>query len=377
MPGATSDRTIPASTPPVFEREAVLKSDVFSTVERGVVVTATGERLPAIRRDLSTARWWARPLALHFAARERRALRRAAGIPGVPMLIHADRHTVIRGFVDGLPMQVARPHGNAAYFRSARLLLRRLRRAGIAHNDLAKEPNWLVTPQGEAAVVDLQLASLHRPRGSRLLRILAYEDLRHLLKHKRKFHPEGLTPTERRVLARKSLFARAWMRTGKPLYRLVTHRLLGMRDREGGGLRLLRDGPRIEAAARAHPAVREIAVVAYPFRRDGIGLHAFVVCDPAAALDGAALRAHLRERLPPGVAPPERIRRVPTLPRDATGAIARPILTMIATGQTDQIAPLIGGDAARRAAVEAILAARDEEEARDAKPDLRPGGGGA
>lgn len=374
MPGATSDRTIPASTPPVFEREAVLKSDVFSTVERGVVVTATGERLPAIRRDLSTARWWARPLALHFAARERRALRRAAGIPGVPTLIHADRHTVIRGFVDGLPMQVARPRDDAAFFRSARRLLRRLRRAGIAHNDLAKEPNWLVTPQGEAAVVDLQLASLHRP-GGWLLRVLAYEDLRHLLKHKRKYHPEALTAAERRVLARKGVLSRAWMRTGKPLYRLVTHRLLGMRDREGGGLRLLADGPRIEAAALSHPAVREIAVVAFPFRRDGIGLHAFVVCDPATAPDGAALRAHLRERLPPGVAPPERIRRVPALPRDATGAIARPILTMIAGRQADQIAPLIGDDAARHAVVEAILAAPDEEA--DPAGALHPGGGSA
>ncbi|GGG21571.1 serine/threonine protein kinase [Caldovatus sediminis] len=352
-----------SAAPPLFERAAVLKSDVFSTVERGVAVTATGERLPAIRRDLSTARWWAWPLARHFAAREARALRRAAGIPGVPPLIHADRRTVIRGFVDGLPMQAARPRGDAAFFRSARRLLRRLRRAGIAHNDLAKEPNWLVTPQGEAAVVDLQLASLHRPGRSRLLRVLAYEDLRHLLKHKRKYHPEGLTATERRILARKSLFARLWMRTGKPLYRLVTHRLLGMRDREGGGLRLLADGPRIEAAARSHPAVREIAVVAFPFRRDGIGLHAFVVADPAAALDAAALRAHLRARLPPGVAPPERIRRVPALPRDAAGAIARPILTLIATGQTDQLAPLIGGDAPCRAAVEAILAAPDEEAA--------------
>ncbi len=354
-----------AAAVPVFERAAVLKSDVFSTVERGVLVGAAGERLPCIRRDLSTARWWAWPLALHFAARERRALQRAAGIPGVPQLLHADRRTVIRSWVDGLPVQLARPQGDAAFFASAKRLLRRLRRAGIAHNDLAKEPNWLVTPAGEAAVIDLQLASLHRPRRSRLLRILAYEDLRHLLKHKRKYHPAGLTATERRVLARKSLFTRAWMRTGKPLYRLVTHRLLGMRDREGGGLRLLAEGPRIEAAARGIPGVREIAVVAFPFRGEGIGLHAFVEGD--AALGPEALREALRACLPAGIAPPERLQRVPALPRDAAGAVARPILHLIANRQTDQIEPLLAGDAARRAAVAAILAEGAPSEA--AAPD--------
>jgi len=52
-------------------------------------------------------------------------------------------------------MQVARPQA-ASYFRDARALVARLHRRGVAHNDLAKEPNWLVTPDGEPAIVELR-----------------------------------------------------------------------------------------------------------------------------------------------------------------------------------------------------------------------------
>ena len=91
-----------------------------------------------------------------------------------------------------------------AYFRSAKPALRRLHRAGICHNDLAKEQNWLRGSDGRAYLTDFQLAVCFKRR-SRLFRIAAYEDLRHLLKHKRSYAPEALTPKERKILARKSL----------------------------------------------------------------------------------------------------------------------------------------------------------------------------
>ena len=54
------------------------------------------------------------------------------------------------------------------------------------HNDLAKEQNWLRGRDGRAYLIDFQLASRFRRR-SKLFRIAAYEDLRHLLKHKRRY----------------------------------------------------------------------------------------------------------------------------------------------------------------------------------------------
>ena len=112
----------------------------------------------------------------------------------------------MRGFIDGVALHLAKPHGDVAYFRSAKQALRRLHRAGICHNDLAKEQNWLRGSDGRAYLTDFQLAACFKTR-SRLFRIAAYEDLRHLLKHKRSYAPDALTPTERKILARKSLVA--------------------------------------------------------------------------------------------------------------------------------------------------------------------------
>jgi hypothetical protein len=121
-----------------------------------------------------------------------------------------------------------------AYFRDALRLLRRMHAAGVLHNDLAKEPNWLVTPEGSAALVDFQLALRLRHRG-RLFRALAYDDLRHLLKHKRTYFPGRLTARQRAILQRPSGVSALWARTVKPVYRLVTRRILGWSDREGAG----------------------------------------------------------------------------------------------------------------------------------------------
>jgi hypothetical protein len=104
----------------------------------------------------------------------------------------------------------------------------------VLHNDLAKEPNWLVTADGRPALVDFQLAARPRRRGI-AFRTLAYDDLRHLLKHKRTYCAPCLSERQRRILARRSLISAAWARTGKPVYRLITRRLLGWSDREGAG----------------------------------------------------------------------------------------------------------------------------------------------
>lgn len=130
-------------------------------------------------------------------------------------------------------MQVAAPR-DPAYFRAARALVASIHRKGIAHNDLAKEPNWLVTPDGAPALVDFQLACVARRRG-RLFRALAREDLRHLLKHKRSYCPGTLTARERRVLATPGPLSRAWSAAAKPVYLFLTRRVFGWADREGAG----------------------------------------------------------------------------------------------------------------------------------------------
>ncbi|MCL2716341.1 MAG: serine/threonine protein kinase, partial [Alphaproteobacteria bacterium] len=247
-------------------REGVLlKRDVFSTVERGHFRDQDGE-VDAVLRRLDQVPWWSSVLARHLFERERVALTRACDLNVGPRLLWGGKSALVRSFVSGVALHLARPHGDIAWFRSAKAALRRLHRAGICHNDLAKEQNWLVGADGQAYLTDFQLAACFRRR-NRLFRIAAYEDLRHLLKHKRSYVPQALTPKERKILARKSFAARLWLLTGKKVYRLITRRLFNFTDREGGGRRLVNDAPRLAEVIRSTPTVRDTAIVAFADRR--------------------------------------------------------------------------------------------------------------
>jgi hypothetical protein len=319
----------------------LLKRDVFSTVERGRFRSDAGE-VDAVLRRLDEVPWWSAPLARHLFARERRALALARDLDVGPKLLWAGRRALARGFIDGVALHLAKPRGDAAYFRSARQALRRLHRARICHNDLAKEQNWLVGRDGRAYLTDFQLAACFKSR-SRLFRIAAYEDLRHMLKHKRSYAPEALTPSERKILARKSLVASVWLVTGKKVYQAITRGLFNFTDREGGGRRLVNDAPVLVALIRKNPDVRDAAIVAFADRRSGVGLYAFVEADQV------TLEKQLREALSAarGIKPPEHIQVVHALPRDAAGKPRTEILQLVAMNQLDLIEPMMRNDADR------------------------------
>ena len=313
----------------------LLKRDVFSTVERGRFRDDAGE-VDAVLRRLDQVPLWSYPLARHLFAREHRALALARDLDVGPKLLWAGRSALVRGFIDGVALHLAKPRGDIAYFRSAKLALRKLHRAGICHNDLAKEQNWLRGSDGRAYVTDFQLAACFKTR-SRLFRIAAYEDLRHLLKHKRSYAPQALTPMERKILARKSFVASIWLKTGKKVYQAVTRGLFNFTDREGGGRRLVNDAPVLIELIRKNPEVRDTAIVAFADRRTGVGLYAFVEAD------NVALEKQLRGELSSakGVKPPEHIQVVHALPRDAAGKPRTEILQLVAMNQLDLIEPLI------------------------------------
>src|SRR3954454_1935842 len=319
----------------------LLKRDVFSTVERGRFRSdeARVDQIDAVLRRLDHVPWWSFIPARHLFERERRALAKARNLNVGPELLWAGRQALVRGFIDGVALHLAKPLGDVAYFRSAKVALHRLHRAGICHNDLAKEQNWLRGRDGLAYVTDFQLAACFSSRG-RLFRILAYEDLRHLLKHKRSYAPEALTPRERKILAKKSFAASLWLATGKKVYRAITRGLFNFTDREGGGRRLVNDAPVLAELIRKNPAVRDTAIVAFADRRSGVGLYAFVEADQA------ALEGQLRNELTvaKGPKPPEHIQVVHALPRTADGKPRTEILQLVAMNQLDLIEPMMKND---------------------------------
>ena len=220
----------------------LLKRDVFSTVERGRFRGGDGE-VDAVLRRLDQVPWWSyiRWRAICSPASAARWRWRATSMSARNCYGPAGRRWCA---ASSMASRCIWPSRSATSPISAppRQALRRLHRAGICHNDLAKEQNWLRGSDGRAYVTDFQLAACFKTR-SRLFRIAAYEDLRHLLKHKRSYAPEALTPKERKILARKSLVASVWLATGKKVYRAITRGLFNFTDREGGGRRLVNDAP--------------------------------------------------------------------------------------------------------------------------------------
>ena len=315
----------------------VHKRDEFSETVSGHLENAPDTKL--VLRKLDGVPWWAKPIAGYLARRETRALRVVTGITGTPDLIREDENGILRSWSEGMPLNLAKPD-SAAFYQDAKRILREMRRRGVTHNDLAKPQNWLQGPDGRAQVIDFQLASVHRKRGW-LFRTMAYEDLRHLIKQKRRYAPALLTPTEHRILARKSLPTRIWMATGKRLYNAITRGLFNWSDGEGTGNRLAAEGDGITSDLMRHPAVTGVRLSPFALPAKGVGIYAFV----ETSLDAAAARTLIDE------ARVELIQPVTQLPR-------ADVAELIAMNRLDELEQLLTRSPELRSQTQPIIDTR-------------------
>lgn len=327
-----------------FVPQTVHKRDVFSETISGHL--AEDESCKVVLRKLDGVPLWARPIAWYLARREISGLRAVSGIVGTPELLRVDKVGLLRSWSDGTPLQLAKPD-TVAWYRDARRLLREMRRRGVTHNDIAKPQNWLRTPDGRASVIDFQLASVHRRRGI-VFKVMAREDLRHLLKQKRAFAPELLTASEKRMLARKSLPSRVWMATGKRLYNFITRRLMNWSDGEGTEDRIERDGGAVRDALMAGGQVRDVALSVYSLPGRTVGLYAFAETDLSAD--------ELRKLVPDSKA--ELVQPVAALPRRAGGDLREDVLALIAMNRLDEIEVMLEAEPDLAAVVQPIIATR-------------------
>ncbi len=320
-----------------FIPTTVHKRDEFSETISGHLEGAPDQKL--VLRKLDGVPLWAKPFASFLARKEVRSLRRVTGIAGTPSLIRVDREGILRSWSEGIPLNIAKP-AEAAFYADAKRILRDMRRAGVTHNDLEKPQNWLMAPDGSAAVIDFQLATVHRRRG-KLFRIMGYEDLRHLVKQKRRYAPHLLTPTETRMLRQKSLPTRLWLATGKRLYNFITKGLFKWSDAEGIGNRIAQNGPQITADLMARPEVTGVTLSPFALPAKGTGIYAFV----QTKLDPAATRALISESRV------ELIQPVVTLPPSE-------VLELIAMNRLDELEQLLTNDPDLREVVAPIVAGR-------------------
>lgn len=218
----------------VFETEQVLKRDVFGQIEKGHWVD-DGSKVPAIRR-LYTKNVVTRPLAKLLAHNEKTALEKLAPLAEstgqVPRLLGKTRDYHIRGFIEAEVLSKIQEPLTEEFYGDAKELLRVMRRYGVCHNDLAKQANWLRDASTKLPVlVDFQLALCSNNKKRKWFLTLCREDLRHLLKLKRRHFK--VTASEAGVLSKKALPTRIWMATGKKVYLFITRTLLGWEDRVG------------------------------------------------------------------------------------------------------------------------------------------------
>lgn len=231
---------------PANWRVTLLKRDGFGRVER-LQRTDDG----CVRRVACGCRWpWSRFVAHLLLRRERRALRALAGLPSVPQLLLDDSavlaadaagevprpgDVLLRSWLDGAPLWQVDALASDFFLRLRELVLA-MHARGVCHNDLHKENNVLVGADGWPRLIDFQLASVHQRRGGSFHR-RCREDLRHVHKHEGRYQAAGAAP----LAVRRSLLASLWRRLGKPVYNLLTRRLLPGRSR--GEDRRPRQGP--------------------------------------------------------------------------------------------------------------------------------------
>ncbi len=147
----------------------------------------------------------------HLARREREVHRRIDGIEGIQRWVGRVSDTAFAlEYLPGRPLDAVDPPPPPAFFDALRDLMEAVHAHGVAHADLNKRSNILVTPDDKPALIDFQICAF-RPRRAwwpwRALarRIVAYlqrMDLYHLYKHKGRLAPEAMRQGERAIADR-------------------------------------------------------------------------------------------------------------------------------------------------------------------------------
>jgi len=231
-----------------WQVQETLKEDSFGRVERlkgsqgGALLrrVACGARIPG-----------SGIVARLLLRRERLALEELCGQVGTPSVVRDEaaerapsasgrapraRDVLLRTWLAGEPLHLASSLPED-YFDHLDTLVEALHARGVCHNDLHKEQNLLVGEDGFPFLIDFQLASVHRSQG-RGFRMRCREDLRHVQKHRRRYTRDGRGPASAGVEhgrghgARRGPLSLIWRRVGKPIYNVITRRLLRTRDGE-------------------------------------------------------------------------------------------------------------------------------------------------
>jgi len=122
--------------------------------------------------------------------REYRVYARLSGIPGVPRCFGLNGDRLILEFIDGQPLRLSAGEldDRDRFFAALLATLQSIHRVGVAHSDMKRKDNVLVTPAGLPCLIDFGSAVL-RPQNAGALRDWIFReacqiDLNAWIKHK-------------------------------------------------------------------------------------------------------------------------------------------------------------------------------------------------
>lgn len=148
--------------------------------------------------------------------REMRALRKVAGLAGVPAdAFRIDAHALAYRFIPGTPLdRVADERKGAEFFLAFERLLSEVHSRGIVHLDVRNGRNVLVTEAGRAALIDFQshLGTGRMPGALR--RWMERFDMSGVYKHWERLHPQSLGESRTALLASMNRWRRLWILRG-------------------------------------------------------------------------------------------------------------------------------------------------------------------
>ncbi|MFQ5876959.1 MAG: lipopolysaccharide kinase InaA family protein [Acidobacteriota bacterium] len=172
----------------------------------------------AILKDFGDKTWPIRLLGRLQIRREARALDRLRGVPGVPRCYgRVGRFGLLMEGVDGERITRwcrFRAGRTARMFEDLTRLVAEIHARGVAHIDLRKRDNILITADGRPYVIDFNASVCldGRTRVGRILsRLLRAVDESAVLKWKARLSPDLLTPAECRRHRRMSRLRRLWI----------------------------------------------------------------------------------------------------------------------------------------------------------------------
>ncbi len=221
----------------LYRRMTVFKHDFFAATAayelEGAEFGAAQKVVLKIHRCAPLWGWSMTWLGNLLSKQEIGNLKRLSGLEHVPRLLaRYEKNGLVYEYIEGRSLD-EKPELSRGYFDSLALLLEKIHQRNMAYVDLNKRGNILVLPDGNAALIDFQIAIFLPRRGGwfgrltgRILGYLQAADRYHLLKHKRRLQKKLLTDVERAESCRVSGAIKLHRKLVLPITRL-RRRILG------------------------------------------------------------------------------------------------------------------------------------------------------